>query len=250
MSDAIPSQALFHESIGTTDDAVADGLRIVAREQRRFVEMVLARTPYERFLNLEPRLTSERFQKLRTLALLEAFFEMPDAEISIRMGAGQDFLDRLRGHEHYAAIRDAMVEEAIDLGKATTAQEFAAKVEGQMARLTFLTALTAQNARERLAAAGDLLDRSSPKPMRQSTKPGGVTITFPETALRDMEVALRFQPRIAEGGIDAGVLNVTPQPKQLSAPPIDVEVSPPAGGQNVTAECSSPPSPKTTDSSS
>lgn len=195
----------------------------------RFFQTVVEHVLYSDFIDLEPPLAVDLFLKLRSLTILDRYFQLEDESILARMGIAQEHLDRLRAHPHYPPVLEAVKEKTSKLAKPRSMDDWAQEAQDRMASEMFLVALSDAGPRDRVPAIEAFLDRTSAKKGREAEKPAGMM--FPDDALKIMKFALEMgqgqEPKQIGSGstvdIAADVLNVPKPTKRLQGPPEEPE---------------------------
>lgn len=203
------------------DEPLANDLAI-----QRFFQLVLEHVRYQEFIDLKPPLSVDRFLQLRTLTILDRYYEVADEKIETRMGVSADHLATLRAHPHYGAVLASIEAHVEKLAKPRTMDEWAEEVEDRMAGEMFLAGTSKAALRDRVPAIEAFLDRTSAKKGREAELPR--TPMFPDDVQRIMEWSLKMGAMAATHGmqagggedVDAGVLNVPrPPAKRIAGPP-------------------------------
>lgn len=181
---------------------------------KKFWALVVEGVPYSQFIGLEPPLKVNRFQEIRTLVILDRFWDLSDDEIAEKLGISADHLAMLRGNPHYEAVAAAVTAEAVRLSSPRTFDEWAAdpKVEDRVASELLMTGLSTSSARDRVAALSAFADRRSAKKGREAEEAPAVSLppNFVQAIMHVYQMAGSQGPAAlpAGGGVDAGVLNV------------------------------------------
>lgn len=189
---------------------------------KKFWALVLENVTYSDFIRLDPPLKVNRFQEIRTLVVLDRFWDLSDEEIEGKLGISAEHLAMLRQNPHYGAVAEAVAAEAIRLSSPRTLDEWASdpKVEDRVASELFMLGLSQASARDRVAALSAYADRRSAKKGREAEEAPAISLppNFVQAIMHVYQMGAQGQAGQqaalpAGGGVDAGVLNV---PKRVS----------------------------------
>jgi len=175
--------------------------------EKKFWKLVTESVHFSQFLDLDPPLKVNRFLEMRTLAVLDQFWELPDAEIAEKLNADPRHLANLRANPHYPAVCAAVAEAARNMAKPRTLDEWARDTEDQVAADLYLIGTGEGMTRDRVAALTAFADRRSAKKGREP-EAGGQMMMPPNfvTALQFIMNQGAVPP--VDGQVDGGVLNV------------------------------------------
>lgn len=190
-----------------------------ARE-KKFWKLVTESVPYSQFLDLKPTLKVNWFLEMRTLAVLDLFWDLKDEEIVEKLGVEQARLWMLRSNPHYQAVCDVVAEAARSMAKPRTLDEWARDTEDRVAADLYLIGTGEGLARDRVAALTAFADRRSAKKGREPEAGGQMMV--PGNLVQAIQFVMNQGAVPAlEGGVDGGVLNVPrrEETKRLPAPP-------------------------------
>lgn len=198
------------------------------RAAKRFLEAVLEHVPYSQFIDCNPPLMVDEYLTLRNLALIDRFWGWTDETIRDKIGYEALTLQQLRSHAHYGAIKDKLVETAIELSKPASMATWAKRVEDRAAMEMFLLSVgDGKNHKDRLTALESFLDRTSAKMGRESES--GPSITIPSDVLQSIRFALEMKAKagggddlLLEGGPRGDVLGVPRPVRSITGPPGDL----------------------------
>lgn len=175
--------------------------------------------PYSKFIDLEPRLKVNRFLEIRTLYVLDEFWDVTDEEICEKLYVEPAQLAALRANPHYPTVGAAIQAAAAGLAAAKTLDEWAEAVEDQTAAELWMIGSGDGLARDRVAALTAFADRRSAKKGREpdpappiSLPPGFVESIMWVMKQREVTGAI-------VGDVDGGVLNVPGVQKRVGPKP-------------------------------
>lgn len=190
-----------------------------ARE-KKFWKLVAESVPYSQFLELRPVLKVNWFLEMRTLAILDLFWDLKDEEIIEKLNIEQIRLYNLRSSPHYQAVCAAAAAAARDMAKPRTLDEWARDTEDRVAADLYLIGTGDGLARDRVAALTAFADRRSAKKGREAEAGGQMMLPPNLVAAIQFVMSQGAVPELGDG-VDGGVLNVPRReaPKRLPAPP-------------------------------
>lgn len=181
-----------------TKDAVSRLMRAGEDAARDELTVIMNHVRYGHFIDLEPPLHVDTYQKLLNLSMLRRFFSFDLDEIAARLHATQDELDELLTHEHYAAVERAVIEAAKAVNGADTIDKVAELAEPRVAKKYLLEAFSGHNVREQMRAVDAMADRRAPKPSRRAGE-GAAPMMFPADMLAVMQLAMEAGRRQGQG---------------------------------------------------
>lgn len=178
-----------------------DHISIIEEQSRRgkaqFIVLVLAQVQYTSFVRLMPRMKLNEFDTVRSIAFIDAFFDMTNRDIMARLGVNESVVTGARKHVHFPVVQEALVEAAVALA-AKTIDEMAKVMEGSVAKEMAVGALSGNLDREQLVALQEFASRTAPKPGRTSDQKG---ILFPPELLEIIARGVQMMPKPVDGQV-------------------------------------------------
>lgn len=195
-------------------DSIQDDSR-----EKKFWKLVAESVPYSQFLELDPPLKVNRFLEMRTLAILDKFWDLEDSEIIEKLHIDAKCLPSLRGNPHYPAVCAAVTEAARTFARPRSLDEWARDTEDKVAADLYLIGTGDGLARDRVAALVAFADRRSAKKTREPE--AGGQMMMPANLVQAIQFVMGqgAVPQLG-GEVDGSVLNVPrrDEPKRLGPP--------------------------------
>lgn len=185
-------------------------------QTKKFWGLVIESVTYGQFIALEPPLKVNRFLEIRTLVVLDRYWDLTDEEIAAKTGHSPEHLAALRANPHFAAVGEAVAEAAQRLARPRSFDAWAqdAQVEDRVASELYAIGLGDASPRDRVAALGAFADRQSAKKGREAED--APTVMLPPNFVQAIQFIQQNFPAAASLGpangqavaVDASVLNV------------------------------------------
>jgi len=169
-------------------DPLTNATRTNRDETARWLSLVSRGVKYSDFLDADPPLGVNVFEELRTVALIDTFFQLDDAAILAKIDMQPDVLKGYRENPQYQPMVDALKGSAKRLGGADTVDGVAEAMEKEVVHEVYAMGMLEGNAREKLKALTEFVDRRSAKKGREGD--AGSALMIPERMLELMALGL------------------------------------------------------------
>lgn len=176
-------------------DPLAHAGRTARDETARMLSLVSKGVRYTDFMDADPPIEGVNvFEELRTVALVDKFFQLDDAEVCKRLRMKPENLEHYRQHPLYPQMVEALKASARRIGGVSTIDGLAETMEREVAHELLGIGLLEMNVREKRSVLGDLADRRSAKKGRQGDGPQ--VLVMPDRWLELIQLAAGMEPRL------------------------------------------------------